>query len=510
MSGGGRRLLAVVALGLSGCGDWFADPAAPKTRVVVVGIDGGDWRMLDPLIDEGLLPNLARLRQQGATAPLLVDSAQSPESWTTLATGVFKARHGIIQDNSRPGSTFAAHPSQVLVKRLWDIAGERGRRVFVADYWITNPAYPINGVMISREGNDSFPSGSRDVRGERLAPQTHREQMADLGLEFSVSDSMTGWLDRDAGFDLAILPYYGWDQSLHVMFQEYATWRDPQRLAAVPESAAARVRTGGEIVLEAGKVADRLLGRALEYAGDEGYVVVWSDHGHREAQPCQRRIAYRRAALEGRDAPTDPRTLEDGKLALTGARATLTSQEVTWHARTRGLACTLRYPVIGINGDQAEAHLARLAALTLDGGEPVFQRVDQELRPSRALQRLGAETLAKESNGLFSVFVNSGSHGVEDSGIFGVLGPGVQPGPLAVPVRSVDTTPTVLWLMGLPTAEDLDGHPITELLEPGALAGRPVTTVPTFEDGVRPWATPERKDLTAAEEERLKALGYIE
>lgn len=500
----------LAVFGLAACGEFFADPVAPPTRVVVVGIDGGDWRMLDPLIDEGLLPNLARLRREGATAPLQVDSAQSPESWTTLATGVFKERHGILQDNNRPGSTFAAHPSQVLVKRLWDIVGERGRRVFVADYWVTKPAYPINGVMISREGNDSYPPGSRNVRGRRLSPKTHKQEMADLGLEFSVSDTMTGWLDRDPDFDLAILPYYGWDQALHVMYQEFALWRDPVRMQGTPESALARVEQGGEIVLEAGKVADRLLERGLRYAGDDGYVVVWSDHGHRAAEPCRRRIAYRRAALEGRDAPTDPRTIEDGELVVKGARLALAPREVTWYGRTQGLACVLKFPAIEVSGDDAEAHLARLEGLLLESGEPAFHRVGTSLRPSQALQTVGAETLGKESNPLFSVFVNSGSHGQEDAGIFGVIGPGVRAGELSVPVRSVDTTPTVLWLMGLPTALDLDGHPITEVLTPGERQRRPVTTVPTFEDGVRAWATPERKDLTDDEAERLKALGYIE
>ncbi len=507
-----RRLLAmgVFAMGLLACGDLFDDPVAPPTRVVVVGIDGGDWDLFDPLIEEGLLPNLGRLRKEGATGPIKVDSAQSPESWTTLATGVYKERHGIVQDTSRPGSTFAAHPSQIKVKRLWDIAGERGRRIFVADYWVTRPAYPVNGVLISREGNESYPPGSREVRGRRLSPKNHRKKMADLGLEFSVSDTMTGWLDRDPNFDLAILPYYGWDQSLHVLFQEFSTWRDPVALKGTPAKALDRVTTGGQIVLEAAKVADRLLGRGLRYAGDDGYVVVWSDHGHRAATPCRRRIAYRRAVLEDRRSPKDPQTIEEGSLMVRGAQLTLASREVTWYGRLRNLACILKFPVIDIQGDEAEAQLTRLEALALESGEPLFHRVGNSLRPSQALQELGAETLAKETNDLFSVFVNSGSHGVEDDGIFGVLGPGVQAGPMRSEVRTVDTTPTVLWLMGLPTAEDMDGRPITDILTPSALQDRPVTTVPTFEDGVRPWATPEQRNLSETEIERLKALGYID
>jgi arylsulfatase A-like enzyme len=334
--------------------------------------------------------------------------------------------------------------------------------------------------------------------------------MAKLGLEFSVSDTMTGWLDRDANFDLAILPYYGWDQSLHMLYQEYVTWRDPVRIKGTPADALDRVTTGGEIAMEAARVADRLVQRGLKYAGPDGYVVVWSDHGHRAAEPCRRRIAYRRSALEGRDGRRDARTIEAGELKVNGARLTLAPREVTWYGRTPGLTCVLKFPVIEVAGDQAETHLARLEALALASGEPMFHRVGTSLRPTQALQTLGAGILAKENNDLFSVFVNSGSHGQEDDGIFAVVGPGVRAGKLSVEVRSVDTTPTVLWLMGLPSAEDLDGRPITEILTPAERERRPVTWVPTFEDGVRPWATPQRGDLTDDEAERLKALGYLE
>ena len=39
-------------------------------KVFLLGLDGADWDMMEPLIQEGLMPNLARLRDEGASGSL--------------------------------------------------------------------------------------------------------------------------------------------------------------------------------------------------------------------------------------------------------------------------------------------------------------------------------------------------------------------------------------------------------------------------------------------------------
>ena len=48
---------------------------------------------------------------------------------------------------------------------------------------------------------------------------------------------------------------------------------------------------------------------------------------------------------------------------------------------------------------------------------------------------------------------------------------------LRLAVRSIDATPTALWLLGLPVGEDLPGRPVTEALAPAARDKRPVRTI---------------------------------
>src|SRR5258705_14024356 len=77
-----------------------AKPApAPKkpAKVMVVGIDAGEWDVLGPLIDQGRCPNFARMRAQGSAGKLrsLLPLTPSPVIWTSIATGKVPEKHGI-------------------------------------------------------------------------------------------------------------------------------------------------------------------------------------------------------------------------------------------------------------------------------------------------------------------------------------------------------------------------------------------------------------------------------
>lgn len=64
-------------------------------KIVVIGLDAGTWRLLDPLIKKGVMPNLARLKREGTSCVL--KSTMPPytaPAWTTFATGVHPGKHG--------------------------------------------------------------------------------------------------------------------------------------------------------------------------------------------------------------------------------------------------------------------------------------------------------------------------------------------------------------------------------------------------------------------------------
>ncbi len=94
-------LSTLLSLGAAWSGVSAASHAPPQEpargRVVVIGMDGMDASMAEEWMNQGLLPNFARLRAQGTFAPLMpANPAQSPVSWATLNSGQNPGKHGIF------------------------------------------------------------------------------------------------------------------------------------------------------------------------------------------------------------------------------------------------------------------------------------------------------------------------------------------------------------------------------------------------------------------------------
>src|SRR3990172_11273772 len=66
-------------------------------KVVLIGLDGGTYRVLNPLMEEGRLPNIARLLKNGSHGTLLstIPPVTAP-AWTSLLTGKNPGKHGIF------------------------------------------------------------------------------------------------------------------------------------------------------------------------------------------------------------------------------------------------------------------------------------------------------------------------------------------------------------------------------------------------------------------------------
>jgi len=128
-----------------------AATAQALRRVIVVGVDGGDWLNIQPMIDAGKLPNFRRLREKGATGPLeSIEPMLSPLLWTTMATGRYPEAHGILNFTVTDPETGAKVPITRLYRKVdafWNMVGDYGRRVCVVGWLATDPPEAINGVM---------------------------------------------------------------------------------------------------------------------------------------------------------------------------------------------------------------------------------------------------------------------------------------------------------------------------------------------------------------------------
>jgi predicted AlkP superfamily phosphohydrolase/phosphomutase len=88
---------------------------APK--VLVLGFDGMDPILLRQFIDDGLMPNFAKLEQSGSFRALgTTNPPQSPVAWSTFITGLDPSEHGVFDFVHRDPAKLAPIPSLNAVK----------------------------------------------------------------------------------------------------------------------------------------------------------------------------------------------------------------------------------------------------------------------------------------------------------------------------------------------------------------------------------------------------------
>ena len=150
-------------------------------RVLLIGWDAADWKMIHPLMDRGLMPNVQRLVEGGVMANLATLSPVfSPMLWTSIATGKRPFKHGVLGFTEPTPDGKNVQPVTNLsrtTKAVWNILNQNGKRCHVVGWWPSHPAEPINGVMVSNHYQRAPKSTDRNWP---MAPGTvHPPEMAE-------------------------------------------------------------------------------------------------------------------------------------------------------------------------------------------------------------------------------------------------------------------------------------------------------------------------------------------
>jgi len=439
MRGNPRPPIAAVALLLlAACRGGEAPapgPADVPTRpVVLIGWDGADWEVAEPLLAAGRMPHLEALRRRGALTELRSPAPRlSPLLWTTIATGRPPEIHGVLDFLEPDPDGGPLRPISRASRRsvaLWEMATAARRSCGVVGWWATHPAQELDGgFMVSDALASALPASLAQAtaadldtavlpaalqaaaRSARVAPEDVPEAEmarllapgpADPELEARLRSIVAATLSyqrvtlaaaRSGQPELLLVYYQGIDEVSHLLAHCTAP--------ALPTCPAGRAGRGGETVAAFYVLQDRLLGELLEALAPESTVMLLSDHGFLSGARRPRHRAPDVAAEPGR-----------------------------WH---------------------------------------------------------------------------------RDAGIFVLAGPEVRPAQVA-PVEIDEIAPTVLWLLGLPVAENFTGRPRQDLLLPARAAARPVASIPDWDAVASIPKVLPRSQVSAAEQARieaLRALGYV-
>lgn len=120
--------------------------------VVIIGLDGADWDIIDPLFQENKLPNLKKLVSGGAAGPLkTILPTSSPVIWTSIATGKGWRKHGIYDSTYVKKNNIQVPFTSIerRAKTFWNILTDLGFTVGVINWWYSFPVEEVNGYIVS-------------------------------------------------------------------------------------------------------------------------------------------------------------------------------------------------------------------------------------------------------------------------------------------------------------------------------------------------------------------------
>jgi predicted AlkP superfamily phosphohydrolase/phosphomutase len=268
-------------------------------RTLIVGWDGADWEILDPLLERGDLPNLATLiarGRRGVSRSCL--PSHSWAAWPTFLTGRDPAGHGVFDIlEYRPGASRRLPVSwrSILAPTWPQRLSEAGRRVLLVNVPLTYPPPEINGVTIA---GGVIPQGSTYSHPADAGPRlgwpinggswtTFRHRPLDLlddveKVTTRRAEAMRRLMDGEE-WDVACMVFVSPDRIQHCLL-EYVHPGHPRHAEVAGTEVADRVRGTYRLL-------DRELGTLIERTGPDDVVMLMSDHGH---QPCTRALNMNR------------------------------------------------------------------------------------------------------------------------------------------------------------------------------------------------------------------------
>ena len=511
-------LLAVAALALGLAVQPERPAAGRRAPLIVIGIDGGEWKVIHRLWKAGKLPHLKEIAGRGVSTTLRTAYNSSPVIWTTIATGVTPPVHGITDFVvSTPQGDVPISSVVRKVPALWNMLSRTGRRVAVLGWWGSWPAEEVRGVVLTDRA-------LLDLEA-RVSPASHlprfladlRRADADPGLFKDGEERRDRVMARSAahlageGYDLILLYFRSPDIVSHNSWKYF----EPERFHDVDPRDLAAYRGEVPRIYEA---VDAEIGRILAAAPPESNVLVLSDHGfHAAPREDVKALVDMDAVLERLGFLARRKGAVDFSRTLVYTYGTPDFQRF----KMLRFALTGREAGGRVRPEEREAVRQRLeaalATVTNDRGEPVFFVRDPRSHRGEDGDLVAAVRLAQITpvlrvegrpfpRALRSLGRISGTHTPSTHGIFLAAGPDIDPAADLEGIHIHDIAPTILYALGLPVAEDFAGRPRTELFTAELRRSHPLRTIRTWgalKDGGAARSSAADEDLL----NELRALG---
>lgn len=282
-------------------------------KVLVIGWDAADWKVIMPLVEQGKMPTLAKFMSEGVHGAIkTLDPPLSPMLWTSMATGYRADKHGItgfvepLADNSglRPVTSTSRK-----TRAIWNILHNQGMKSNVVSWWPSNPTEPINGVMVSNHYQTAnkplnedwempdgtiHPESMKDILSEqRVHPEEltaahllpfmpnlkemdkkkdkRLKSVAKVLAHASSVHAASTYLQRETEWDFMAVYHDAIDHFSHIAMK----FHPPQRPGIGDEV----YNNYKDVVVSGYMFHDMMLERTLSQLDDDTTVIIVSDHG---------------------------------------------------------------------------------------------------------------------------------------------------------------------------------------------------------------------------------------
>jgi predicted AlkP superfamily phosphohydrolase/phosphomutase len=554
---------------MNACGPWAMwSKRTVKRRMLIFGVDGGTWRILQPAMDAGAMPFLSELCRRGCRGVLeSTTPPKTPSAWTSFQTGRDPGSHGVYDFAlwDRATRKIEYVNSRHYSDTLWDLASSAGLRVGVLNVPMTWPALKINGYMVT---GLMTPSLERDwtwppeLAAELLAavPGYHVFSF-DSARQGSPHRDPDGFLDRMAGIsqnrtkaalhllqkeplDLFMIHFQATDVVQHVLWG-YLDQDHPYFSPRIRDKVFQRFYRCLDEQL-------RIVQAAFQAAGGDCLTLVISDHGFQShyvrfqfgnwlveegllrIRKLPRRFAALRDLLNRTECFGAESFLERSRFGRKIINAVYEPVfDIDWdHTRVYSFSRCCDGYVFFLDTDpdkrsQMEAQLREKLTRLVDPrtGRPVIEKIlprDRvyhgprlEAMPDWILKPAPGCSVTGDFNPFHSEILlpvrkkrdfHIGKH--HPDGVLVAAGPRVRPAARIAGARLIDIAPTVLAWLGLAVPESMDGTILQDLFARRIVETRgPGGTPPSH---ARPDTPVYSDEDIRGIEDRLRDLGYIE
>jgi predicted AlkP superfamily phosphohydrolase/phosphomutase len=522
------------------------------SRVICIAWDGADWRILDPLLEAGELPNLQALIDRGQRSVLMSTvPTHSWAAWPSFLTGVDPVDHGVYDILETVPGTHKQYPvtyRSIKARTFLSDLDAAGRSQLMLDVPLIFPPPAVKGNLIAggvlpKNRTFTSPADLADTLAKAhvdwpingMSWTTYRNRPdAYLDEAFDVTRrriAAAEWLMDNTQWDLMTSVWVSVDRTQHALSNYVA----PDH----PDYAANKDTRIGRKVRDIYKQLDDAIGAFCSRAAPNDLVLFLSDHGF---QSCTRalhmdhllnqlgmlefsasnvlfgpmqwgavrnlaRKVYDTLGLHGKVALPQSINWSKSK-AFTSIRSTGEGVSINLAGREPdGIVDPADYEEVRATvmdrlAGFVDPKTGRKPVKAIHRREDIFKGAYADSAPDILMEPAEGYSLTHAKSAIEDADWVSGDHRIE-----GVI---VAAGPLVTPFqtmpRLIDLAPTLLAALQAPAAGKHTGRILHEIVGADATVGSRQA------DGqIAPASEPTVSDAEADEmEEHLRGLGYLE